>query len=65
MILREFLTTRYALFTPKNKGFTNPLYNKKFKVIHDQDAALNYVSNSKFVIVNSTTTAITHAVSKL
>ncbi len=48
---------------PKNKGFTNPLYNKKFKVIHDQDAALNYVSNSKFVIVNSATTAITHAVS--
>ena len=48
---------------PKSKGFQNPYYNKKFKVIHDRDAALNYVSNSKFVIVNSATTAITHAVS--
>ena len=47
---------------PKNKGVKNPMYDKSFKFLHEQDAALNYVPKAKLVLANSPTTALAYAV---
>lgn len=46
----------------KNKGINNPFYDKKFKVVHEYNAALKLIPQSKLVIANTATTAVSYAV---
>lgn len=46
----------------KNKGQKNPYYNSKFKIAHNNNAALDLIPNSKLVIANTATTAVSFAV---
>jgi len=46
----------------KNKGIKNPFYDKKFKIDHNNNAALRLIPQSKLVIANTATTAVSYAV---
>ncbi len=65
--LLNFLAKKYSskiLIIPhhKLKGIRNPHYSKKFKIAHEIDAPVKYISKSKMVVACSCSTAISYAV---
>ena len=58
----KFKSKVYIIPHHKSKGFYNPYYSKRFKVLHENDAAVKFIPQSKLVVATSSSTAMSYAV---
>ena len=58
----KFKSKVYIIPHHKLKGIYNSYYSKRFKVLHENDAAVKFIPQSKLVVATSSSTAMSYAV---